>query len=699
MKTKIIILLIYIGNVVHCQDNQQNLRKYWYYRERLKKFVLVSSNYNENGTNIPGSDINLTKDLLSWDDGNGALNQYISMLATEYGLFKKFGNTTEAKNTASQLYYAIKSFERLDRIAEAIKDPNHVQQTSDLNGFFLRNDMNVNNESSWNKYKYGGSSAYFDQPNYFIGIPNEENSLDNCIHLIESFTLVNALVDNEIIDGIVVNFKQLAKDNINRMIQNMQHYNAPIPQYICLGGSLVDICLTPFSYTWYVSNPLTNTLSQEGNGTDFTMLYASYGFSEAANKILGMVLFNGITNYSDDLFKILLTYPLADVSIKLTIYQKMAAITGAIYTDVELKINTPYTSDKVFDLVPDEPKIWVPNPFFPFVNIEVDAYAILAENSKTWKLDYDDYKIRSLSSTGNISDYNGLSSPESLLKKQNFYTVLKYEHLPLIWAVNNKNFGYINSEEKNYIKNLLNTAPVCGPYYKSSTDNGGIWSSVSHLIWPEKNGNGTGYFNGLDYMLLHNLYWLTNFQYPTNVNYIQTSGLPLQAIATNQVSCSSNVSCTNGPIVLMAANRVILSPGFIVTPTNANNFIATSFAGMYADNSGLIFQKVSLDNYQDCSGFLKSTNLKQVQEINYKEPDADIIIYPNPCKDFITLEVTDNSKIKTIEIYDKIGVLQLKIKITDNSPQFDLSSLASGVYLIKVTFASDIIRMSRITKL
>jgi hypothetical protein len=79
---KKIILTIIIGylfgNALYSQDNSQNLKKYWFYRERLKKFVFVSPNFDEAGTNIPAEKISEDKNTISWGDGNGAFNQYIS---------------------------------------------------------------------------------------------------------------------------------------------------------------------------------------------------------------------------------------------------------------------------------------------------------------------------------------------------------------------------------------------------------------------------------------------------------------------------------------------------------------------------------------------------------------------------------------------------------------------------------------------
>ena len=79
------------------------------------------------------------------------------------------------------------------------------------------------------------------------------------------------------------------------------------------------------------------------------------------------------------------------------------------------------------------------------------------------------------------------------------------------------NFSYIIDKDRAYVKGLLDAAPSEGPY--KFINNGSlkfgsyVWSSPSRLIWPDRLGDVTkpvtGHFNGLDYMLLHNLYLLS----------------------------------------------------------------------------------------------------------------------------------------------------------------------------------------------
>lgn len=70
--------------------------------------------------------------------------------------------------------------------------------------------------------------------------------------------------------------------------------------------------------------------------------------------------------------------------------------------------------------------------------------------------------------------------------------------------------------------------------------------------------------------------------------------------------------------------------------------------------------------------------------VEENESKNDISIYPNPTTGKINLQVSQHfGKIKTLEIYDCIG--QLQIKVTDNFSELDISSFKSGLYFIVLT--------------
>lgn len=76
---------------------------------------------------------------------------------------------------------------------------------------------------------------------------------------------------------------------------------------------------------------------------------------------------------------------------------------------------------------------------------------------------------------------------------------------------------------------------------------------------------------------------------------------------------------------------------------------------------------------------LKNSNVLSVKLLsdNYISP---VIIYPNPSSEFISISLPNNLNINNIEFYDNNG----KHVLTGDHNRVDISSLDSGIYLIKV---------------
>ncbi|MFC2152708.1 T9SS type A sorting domain-containing protein [Bacteroidota bacterium] len=701
MRKIILISILFLATFskVFTQSTYENLEKYWYYRERLNNFVLESSNYNEPGTNIPADRI--LGDKISWDDGNAAFNHYISMLATEYKLLKLYGQ--DYTQTIKELYYALKSFERLDATAESYYRSDNSQLDLDLNGFYIREDITTN---FWEKYSKNGSSPYFKQAELDRKLdPNDpediwsghyEKSEDNTWHYLEAFSLVKVLVDNEYVDGVLINFKQIAEDNVYRIINDMIHNN--LIHTIAWQLSPPSYIKNDLAYKWYVENPVTGEEVQLGSGTDGTMLYVSYGFAQAGNNILGSNTF-APPYYSKVLFQNMLSAPITEMSLSLNVYNRVIPVVFVGFIDVELAITGPNYNLTVVDFVNDPP-----------LYKTIDSWSTNLAN-----ISFDDYELRSLCSTGNIRDSNGLSPYKVLIKKQNESNVLKYEHFPLMWSINNNNFTYMSKEDKEYIYELLNAAPACGPYYFGPGDDGGLWSSSSRLVWPEKLHGGctSGEYNGLDYMLLHNLYWLSTIsQYPQNVSYNPSIHQSNSLIATNQITCSVPVEITDNSMEFIAGNKIKLLPGFSVYGYQNNSFGANISENLESD-----YKELTLTDYNGCNDFIdikeSVNNSKNVDESQISSNTVDqnenplnvafnneINVFPNPVEDKLNVVSKHNIGIKKIEIYNNINTMVF----TQDYQSVDLVKintihLTNGIYFVKIKDMNDQIHVKKIIKL
>jgi hypothetical protein len=80
-------------------------------------------------------------------------------------------------------------------------------------------------------------------------------------------------------------------------------------------------------------------------------------------------------------------------------------------------------------------------------------------------------------------------------------------------------------------------------------------------------------------------------------------------------------------------------------------------------------------NSQGLATFMKHTDIKIITDVN---------IYPNPATDNITIQlINPKQSIKSISIFDIRGKEVINKQLNSNQLQLDVSSLSSGVYLIK----------------
>jgi hypothetical protein len=302
--------LLILSFVIFCinsnaQNIQHNLEKYWYYRQRLKTDFLVVSSYNSQGTNLPAmarggyidNDGQFRETSLSWGDGNSGIQYYIGMLATEYRLLKDYGQ--DCNETLNDLVLALRAVERLDLTAESYYAPNHGVQQGDLNGFFIRDDVDSNftslHANGHNFYQKNGDplqvqSEFFSDNRYPM-------SQDNCWHYLLNFALVVKLVDDnqKFLDasGQMVTVKEWVQKITNRMINSMHPSSyphlipVPVPSDDCgwfaimMGWCWELLWVNPHYPDWEIINPVSGRPVPKGGAPILT----NAGFAEAGNWI------------------------------------------------------------------------------------------------------------------------------------------------------------------------------------------------------------------------------------------------------------------------------------------------------------------------------------------------------------------------------------------------------------------------------
>jgi hypothetical protein len=461
------------------QTDKDNLTKYWKYRERLRnRFMVVSENVMDYGVNIPASDIfyksDSTKSVISWGDGNNNMSHYLSMLATELWLLKR--NKQDYSTTLKELYYAMLALERLDAYSESTlrwksapgskvgdqKEKTYVQPC-DINGFLLRDDVS---DDFWRKY-----DNHFDVANCHGNLNRrdrhqfEEMSQDVIEHTMEGLGLVSKLVGTESVAGIPCQFSDFyMKHRLNGlgiMIFKTDEYSNPdsvnfsswakdivkrFIRYMQYDGTYRGKVggHIPFKTHWVLVNPVTNKLVLEGNGADGGVAMISNGLIHASRAITGE---------------------------NLRIYPGM-------FTDRQYSLAFKYP--KIFQLGLEDNK----TRSLACHELNPNTFAVL----RKLRDNYNPYK------TGHFPIY---------------------EHFPLMYlALHHLNYNMMglkdevyNSDKELYVR-LLNSAPYNGP-----ASNCGVydWTSTSRCLWPQKlldySDQHTEY-NGLDYMMLHNLYYI-----------------------------------------------------------------------------------------------------------------------------------------------------------------------------------------------
>lgn len=96
------------------------------------------------------------------------------------------------------------------------------------------------------------------------------------------------------------------------------------------------------------------------------------------------------------------------------------------------------------------------------------------------------------------------------------------------------------------------------------------------------------------------------------------------------------------------------------------------------------FYVVTITDSQGCS-FTDSVMVNNTAGISENIMKSSFIIYPNPSKDFITIESgTTNNDLKKIAVIDMYGKLISNFETTNNIYSIDIHMLPTGIYLIYI---------------
>jgi hypothetical protein len=413
-------------------------QKYWYYRDRLKYFVVPGQNDGESmiagiRNRLEGGNIR----SLSYGQHGVYYGYYLGVLATEYYLLSS--SEQDYSETLMELSFALNAYiEQMDKCEEKF-----YHSPDNYDGFFIRDNItcdlnfvqdhivelnkNLADTNTWDKFK-DGRPGYI---NMVQGCPDNSGqngrqadpmSQDEAIGLLKGLSLVyRCLPENS-------NEKNLAKEIALKITTKMWG----------LG-------------TWIIMDP-------EGNMVELGGLISTYAYS--LSKCAEYFGQNHLTFwYTNDLA----TYQTRRFSWQAMQYAGWGSSNNSMTSTIAAICNC-WTAENI-------------NPAIgPLFNTTDEGLKFIGG------LDYWD----------------------------SFY-LMQWEFLQ------NKRTPFLNKDDA---KVMLAMAPCEGPYCWSVGDNRafGGWASTYRFerdFQSQTNGEGLGFegvYNGLDYMLLYNLYYITELR-------------------------------------------------------------------------------------------------------------------------------------------------------------------------------------------
>jgi hypothetical protein len=695
----ILLVLNIIPNILFGQNEQMNLLKYWYYRERLKMFVVPGENPGESLVGgIRNTDCHLDETIFPKINpyGTNSLSEldfgqereyegyYIGMLATEYKLLNINGFFNDAALTLNELDMAINACIRLDNCES--KEPWLLNQDS-YDGYFMREDVDMGycapynpNDllSSYNpinpnciypnnhflelnpqNYPHDDSNPlYFTDPGYYFQTPGNPNWISNSHSrstpyppTVDQYYSIETMSQDEAINtllGLALVRKCLPLGTTNLTREKAEELAKKIVKYI---RNTDDVDLL----RWRIIDPLGN-FADAGNDS---RIYAK-GFMGATSYING----ENIWDWIDE--NILIgTQPISAIWNNL---QYSSAFHSAMNDHMTVTLAAI-----------------------------ADNWHLLEAPTTAWGIN-------------NITAYYNWDTFYLLL-----FDVLHY-----------KENAYL-SEQK--VIDQLNAAPCSGPYsygdpYYIHSGNG--WSaSMKFCGSNEEQNDGTGFkgnYTGLDYMLLYNLYRLRysdeiaipyfcyfnrnlSGEWPIELNDFQSSiwgddENPLNAVSFKTIQSTSivhnhvaNSTLPNtGNLTYKAQESIHLKPGFKV---EAGAYFHAFIDEIYSCDAYIYSNKILAD-----SNLISDNNPTSIPDTNYFNKETEYFtITPNPCESYVYFKYySKKSNDVILEFFDLTGE-QLKKFIfsgTENNKVIDLSDLTNGIYSYRIYSNNVIIKADKI---
>jgi len=787
---------------------------YWYYRSRLRNdFLLVGSG---NGMSIPmqqrgfGYTPYTTIPLYynfdpmygpgqcaRWGDAMSDLGYYIGTLATEYALLKI--NSQSVDSTLKELYYALWAINRMDYNGEVLyKKVNTLYGgTPSYDGFLCRDDVETdfvsNNFVHFNYYGSRGfcsniqinnsktspgdgpyatswSAAYNGLASVGQDFHGSFISQDNWYNILIGLSLVRKLVppnESYKIAGVPQKFQANSQDaNVSSLYAEARNLADRVYNYFIVHRSLAGFLEYP-----------SGAPIPEPNGGLIGPL--SFAHSEIVGRIEGMA---GWDYYNPTESNGQAFHDLCAVHA----WENPPPTTGFGHQIYDAALSA-WRQTVGYGL---RAGLWSPIPHcrscgLPYTGkIHEGEWRAAVNNNHSANVDPMYVNLQALCNCW----YNFVENDGAKVMGFDEYdSGFNLYHGQLLRAVldgwESCSYGEANSfpstEMTNTWNQLLSSAPcepqitqggftfhTSGPYsFKSAADGPPNpffeWSTTSRMDHPQRRGLGnnsqTGEYNGLDYMLYHNLYFLLRrasnndnsdyivdfsnrnltLPYPLTGNTNTSSSNPWGSI-TNPATVgayeviNTNSTFNNNSVVNLVAGKEIQwgnnfsailgcqlgcniqhldCSSIFNQDNNYDNVNARTTSNNNSNtNHNYAAMPTSFDSSVIKKDIVKSVPVKATTKQTYAslplkklKEDANFAnnasVYPNPNNGLFILQINNPSSVKTFEIQDMLGqIIHSSDNNILNANNIDISSFKPGIYCLRLTDINGKICVKKIVK-
>ncbi|MGV9003150.1 T9SS type A sorting domain-containing protein [Flavobacterium sp.] len=181
---------------------------------------------------------------------------------------------------------------------------------------------------------------------------------------------------------------------------------------------------------------------------------------------------------------------------------------------------------------------------------------------------------------------------------------------------------------------------------------------------------------------LHSVYCQDNlissitFTETTNIEVLECSANQITELDTSLLSTLSIINCHDNPLL---------------TDLNIKNGSEEQFIN-FSGNQNLVnicADATEITTVENLIAEYGYTNCEVNSLCDLATPGFDantaILLYPNPAKDLLHLEIKELIGLKAIYVYNLLGQIVLSVPSAENGPTLDVSILKTGSYFIKIT--------------